>query len=64
MTTQEILDYFSGSVVYLFNGNLSELQQLQEENSNSYNYVVSGGNIYYVAQKTVDDPRVSILQGV
>lgn len=64
MTTREILDYFSNTPVYKFNGNLSELQQLQEENSNSYNYVVSGGNIYYVAQKTVDDPRVSILQGV
>ena len=63
MTTQQILEYFNNSTVYKFNGKLSELQEMQEANSNSYNYIVVGDDVYFVAAKQVSDSRVSILSG-
>jgi hypothetical protein len=64
MTNQEILDYYTGRVVYQFNGNVDELQQLQEETENSYNYIRVQDQIYFVAQNAVEDPRAVVLTGV
>jgi hypothetical protein len=63
MTTQQILEYFNNSTVYKFNGKLSELQEMQEANSNSYNYIIVSDVIYFVAANQVSDSRVSILSG-
>jgi len=63
MTSQEILQHFNNSTVYKFDGKLSELQEMQETNSNSYNYIIVGDDIYFVAAKQVSDSRVSILSG-
>lgn len=63
MTTQQILQHFNNSTVYKFNGKLNELQEMQETNSNSYNYIIVSDVIYFVAAKQVSDSRVSILSG-
>jgi hypothetical protein len=61
MTTQEILEHFNNSTVYKFDGKLNELQEMQEANSNSYNYIVVRDVVYFVAADQVSDFRVSIL---
>jgi hypothetical protein len=64
MTNQEILDYYTGRVVYQFNGTVDELQQLQEETENSYNYIRVQDQIYFIAQNAVEDQRAVVLTGV
>lgn len=63
MTNQQILDYFKGATVYKFNGTASELQQLQEETNNGYNFVRVQDVIYFVAQQEVRDSRAVVLTG-
>ena len=60
---QQILDYFKGATVYKFNGTASELQQLQEETNNGYNFVRVQDVIYFVAQQEVRDSRAVVLTG-
>jgi len=62
MNTQEIKDYFGDRVIYTFSGSLDELADLQSKTTNSYNYIIVAGQIYFVAEKSVDDARASVLE--
>lgn len=61
MTKTEILNYFVDRVVYQFNGTAQELQQLQTDTNNSYNYIKVDNIIYFVAEHEVADSRVTKL---
>lgn len=61
MTEQEVLDYYKDRTVYKFAGTLEELNTLQTETNNSYNYIKVQNTVYFVAQNPVEDPRAQIL---
>jgi hypothetical protein len=63
MTNEEILNYFGPNTVYRFNGTLQELAQLQESNSNSYNYLIVAEVIYVAAQNPIADSRAIVFTG-
>lgn len=63
MTNKEILDYFGNCTVYVFNGTLQELKQIQEIDNNSYNYLLVAGIIYFTAAKPVINSNAVIFTG-
>lgn len=63
MTNQEIIDYFGGRTVYKYAGSLDELQQLQEANNNSYNYLIVSEVIYFAATDPVTDSKAQVITG-
>jgi hypothetical protein len=63
MTNEQLTAHFGPRTVYRFDGTLAELADLQNNAGNSYNYIVSDGAIYYVADLPVIDSRaVAITQ--
>lgn len=62
MTNNEILDYYNNVPnVYIFNGTLEELNDLQNLTSNSYNYIKVQDRIYFAAQNAVSDSRAVLI---
>jgi hypothetical protein len=63
MTSKEILEYFGNSTVYVFNGTLQELKQIQEADNNSYNYLLVADIIYFTAANPVTNNKAVIFTG-
>lgn len=61
MTKTEILNYFAGNIVYQFNGTNQQLEQLQINTNNSYNYIKVDNIIYFVAEHEVTDSSATQL---
>jgi hypothetical protein len=61
MTNQEILDYFTGQEVYLWNGTKEELHEAQVLANASYNMLSTDYKIYFVSHSPVDDSRASLV---
>jgi hypothetical protein len=61
MTNEEILTYFAGHTVYLWNGTMDELHDAQVESGSSYNTIVTDYKIYFISQGDVTDTRATVV---
>jgi hypothetical protein len=61
MTNEEILTYFAGHTVYLWDGTMDELHDAQVESNSSYNTIVSNYKIYFISHGVVSDARATVV---
>jgi hypothetical protein len=52
MTNEEILTYFAGHTVYLWDGTMDQLHDAQIESNSSYNTIVTNYKIYFILLST------------
>lgn len=66
MTLTEIQEHFGDAMVYKYNGELPQLQQLAAEQGWSINYLIVRWIPYFVVQTDIDaaiDSNISLMQG-
>ena len=61
MTNEEILTYFAGHTVYLWNGTMDELHDSQVASNAGYNTIVSNYKIYFISYGDVSDARATVV---
>ena len=61
MTNEEILTYFAGHTVYLWDGTMDQLRDAQIESNSSYNTIVTDYKIYFVSYGDVIDTRATVV---
>jgi hypothetical protein len=61
MTHIEVLEYFSGNSVYKYSGTVNQYQSYREQSGASHNYIITADGVFFVTDKVVEDPKVSVV---